>query len=204
MNQAEVAEEHSPGDTRVFVERNGGRIRSPKAPARLCSHCPGLRSVSVHPSLSPSQGGDPEGLPRGQQSYQEPSAVQSDLSGWFLHTQLYQPPTPAPWGLMLYWEVVPGIPLNSPRQHHMGLPASSLYPFNPQSAPLPWPCLCVPCHLAGWEPLQDGVPVVSILFPGMEKRPVWQGYSEQAWLREKEAGARPPRVLGAMVIGLYS
>ena len=136
MNQAEVAEEDAPGDTRVLVEGSGRRVRSPKAPARLCSHCPGLPSISVHPSLSPSQGGDPEGLPRDQQSYQEPSAVQSDLSGWFLHTQLYQQPTPAPWGLMLYWKVVPGILLNSPQQQHMGLPTSSLYSFNPQSTPL--------------------------------------------------------------------
>ena len=96
-------------------------------------HLPFMPSISVHPSLSPSQGGDPEGLPRDQQSYQEPSAVQSDLSGWFLHTQLYQQPTPAPWGLMLYWKVVPGILLNSPQQQHMGLPTSSLYSFNPQS-----------------------------------------------------------------------
>lgn len=132
MNQAAVAEEHSPGDTRVFVEGNGRRVRSPEAPARLCSHCPGLRSISLHPSLSPSQGGDPEGLPRGQQSYQEPSAVQSDLSGWFLHTQLYQPPTPAPWGLRLYREVVPGILLSTTT---MGLPASILYSFSPVYTP---------------------------------------------------------------------
>jgi len=57
MNQAEVAEEHAPGDTRVFVEGSGRRVRSPKAPARLSSHCPGLPSISVHPSLSPSQVG---------------------------------------------------------------------------------------------------------------------------------------------------
>lgn len=146
MNQAEVAEEH-PRVTLGLVERNG----EDQEPQGSCQAGP--TALACDPSLftllSPSQGGDPEGLPRGQQSYQEPSAVQSDLSGWFLHTQLYQPPTPAPWGLM-YWEVVPGIPPTHRGSTIWGSPHPPCTPLQSSVRTLPSiQCLCVPCHLAG-------------------------------------------------------